>query len=481
MRYSRLIVSLVDECVAASLGGYDVEDAVGHLDSGGDLIREMLIRLVCDPRVKSTIRPAHWWEDAAQDKLEELAMRMMKTDDLTREQAERMVEQFLSDYFFTMIQKISSPPIGDLAGAAGGGNAPGNMNGDNSGDNEGDADDSEDAEDGSAESREKEDAAKAAAMAGALDEMYDDPGLGEGDDGGAGTGRGSEGGETTREEEQHIELTFMRSIPSSLVRLARLIGRSGNTDLTPSGHFMAAAKSDIAGISVGNDLSSLLPSEVALLACAETQDVFLRNFAEKRLQVFASASSGGQEAERHQDGPVIICLDTSSSMNGRPAKIAAVLSMAVAIVAQRQRRQVLIVKYSEGHTLFKLKSLRKQRKALLKFLSSWSGTSNNEDDMFRWLFEEVIPGQGEFSSADILCVSDFGWTPVSADTFGKMKEYKDRGMIIYGLDTSGEGLSEFRLPEFIPRGEGSALPPQIIDSMWVWKESRHACIEEKRN
>lgn len=44
MQYTRLIGSLIDECIAASLGGYDVEDVISQRATGGDLIREILVK-----------------------------------------------------------------------------------------------------------------------------------------------------------------------------------------------------------------------------------------------------------------------------------------------------------------------------------------------------------------------------------------------------------------------------------------------------
>ena len=140
----------------------------------------------------------------------------------------------------------------------------------------------------------------------------------------------SNGDGPTAEETQEIETQLLSCIPKSLKRLARMIGRTGGTGMTTGKTFGRASKSDISGITVGNDLNSLLPTEIAMLSEKGTQDIFYRNYAEKRLQIFASASSGEAKKE-HQDGPVIICLDTSSSMNGEPATIAKMLTIAVAI------------------------------------------------------------------------------------------------------------------------------------------------------
>lgn len=134
MQYTRLIGSLIDECIAASLGGYDVEDVISQRATGGDLIREILVKAVCDPRFKSTMRVAKGWQDDAQDLLEDFAQGLLDTRGLTREDAFNRMEDFLSRYFFTMIQGVSSPNLGHDLVSRGGGKYDGHASGDDEGD-----------------------------------------------------------------------------------------------------------------------------------------------------------------------------------------------------------------------------------------------------------------------------------------------------------------------------------------------------------
>ena len=472
MLYSRLIKSLIEESIGARLGGYNIEDVVGARSTGGDLIRETLIRAVCDPRFKSTVRSSKAWQEKVQEALEEFAQSLMNISDLDEDIASRLLEDFLAKLFFMLIQMQSARP-GRLPGSTRGGSneSDGGMGdeeeeyGEGNSDGEGDGNGAEDMQD-------------------AFEDMKQDGGEKENDGEEQSDGSQSGRGGLAREEEQRVQTRFMRRIPKSLVKLAKLIGRSGQSDLIPSGHFLTAAKSDIAGITVGNDLSNLLPSEVAMLSCPQTQDVFFRNFVEKRLQVFASASSGSQEAVHHQDGPVILCLDTSSSMHGRPAEIARAITMAVTIVAQRQHRKVLVVKYAETPHVFVVKNLRRQRKELQDYISIYTGGGNDEEEMFGWLFGKVLPREvADFDSADVLCVSDFGWKPLSDKVFGMIKENKEKGMKFYGLDVTGNGI--FRpdgFPGFGHFGDGNDfhLPSEVIDSNWLWHDERNRCVEEKR-
>ncbi len=290
------------------------------------------------------------------------------------------------------------------------------------------------------------------------------------------TDRG-DGSSPSIEEQKKLELRFLRTVPPSLVRLAKLIGRSGNYDMVPSGKFLSAAKSDIAGITVGNDLSNLLPSEIAMLTSPSTEDIFLRKFAEKRLQIFASASSG-ENPIRHQDGPIIICVDVSGSMTGEKMRLAVALSFAICIIAKRQHRKVLIVKYSDSYEMIEIKNFRKQRLELIKFFRIYRSGGNSENKMFRWLFQQVLPKYGKFKSADVLCITDFGWEKISYRTMELIKEKKKNGMLFYGLDVQPD-YSDDSIEDFATSLDEMADINDIIDFMWEWHFDKNICTEVK--
>ena len=89
-----------------------------------------------------------------------------------------------------------------------------------------------------------------------------------------------------------------------------------------------------------------------------------------------------------------------------------------------------------------------------------------------------VPEDRDFSSADILCVSDFGWSPVLEEAMRLIETNKAKGMKFYGLDINGVGIRDFMVPDYLPKD--GAHPPQIIDSMWLWDEAHGECREEKR-
>lgn len=274
-----------------------------------------------------------------------------------------------------------------------------------------------------------------------------------------------------------LQNRFLSNVPQSLIELAKRIGRSGDDIYETSGSFVSSSKSDIGGITTGDDLSSLLPSELAMLAEPSTRDIFYRNFVTKQLQVFASQSSGKKGKKKH-DGPIIICLDTSSSMQGEPVLVAKALTIAICIIAQRRRRKVLVVKYSYSHDLFRLRNIECDKKYLLDFLSEAEMGGNDENSMFKWLFDDIMPFEGDYSTADILCISDFGWMPITEDVMDKIHVEKQKGMTFYGLNIISSTMGKYMWNHMEEMHDFPGSPINVCDSMWKYENG--ICTETKK-
>ena len=274
--------------------------------------------------------------------------------------------------------------------------------------------------------------------------------------------------------DRKLEDRFFANVPPSLIQLAREIGRADNACEKPSGNFVSASKSDIAGITTGNELSCVLPSELALMADPFTENIFYKNYVTKNLQLFASKSTSGN-SKKHHDGPVIICLDTSGSMRGEPVIVAKALTFAVCIIAQRTQRKVIVIKYSESHKHIFLSNIGNQRKELMDFLSVAEEGGNNEDELFRWIFTDILPGQEEYENGDILCISDFGWMPISPEVMKLIQESKQKNMKFFGLCIGGDDLVGYTRTVFDEAKAGQ--PSDVIDSLWEYCNNR--CVETK--
>lgn len=269
---------------------------------------------------------------------------------------------------------------------------------------------------------------------------------------------------------QKIEEMYLELIPKSLIKLARRIGRTGLEGYEESGKFMKASKSDIAGITTGNNLHAIIPSELSMLADSKTQKVFYHRYATNRLQLFASASHSKAPVKR-KDGPVIICVDTSSSMGGDPIKIARALAIAVCIIAWKRNRDVIMVKYSDTYEYKDLGHRHSGLSEVSEFLTHANNAGNNENSMFQGLFESVLPQRSEYKSADILCISDFGWTTLSTKTLDLIGREKEKGMMFYGLNVE----RDVHLAGLMSKQHDVPPSMHICDSLWTY--SKGECIE----
>lgn len=238
---------------------------------------------------------------------------------------------------------------------------------------------------------------------------------------------------------------FLADIHPSIVRLANKIGRKTGESTEQKGKFHRAPKSDISGVSLGNDLSSLLPSEIALMATPESEKIFLDRFARKRLQIFSSASRSTESVKKRK-GPILICVDTSGSMVGKPEEMAKTLALAICIVAQKENRAVIIFNYSHAVSFFVLRSMKAQRKNLLRFFSESYGGGNDEGKLIDFIFSRMpkltayrrlLNGM---EGADILMVSDFNWIGLDPKDSDLLMKARKRGMRIFSV---GVALPDF--------------------------------------
>lgn len=469
MKYRGFILSVLEETMEANKKGQSIDKAIQPFKNSNDTIELAVLSCVMSEKFRSNVRADHTWMEMAQSMLEELVINLLNGE--TDEEKEDILGR-RRKYQQGSDEDLSSIESGEDCGNSdekdeeeeqeGGGNR---------------IDDFRQERDFSAMSiatqqmineiiekylegntKRKYDSKKqnsesedetTSDMEGALEELEESY---ESD-----TPMGKGSFHKTKTMYSDVETRFLKRMPPDLKKLARMIGRSGSSDTTGKGRFLSASKSDIAGITTGDNLSCLLPSEVAMLAEPKTQDIFLRNLVEKRLQVFASASSS-QLPERRQDGPVIICLDTTGSMHGDPMIIAKCLTIAVCIYALKQKRKVLIFTYSETFTFMDFENFNRDRRKLINFLDSMSLGGNNEDYLFNGIFSEILPSYPDYKSADLLCITDFGWASITKGSMDLIHAAKEKGMIFYGLGINTYGTLDHQVQE-------------VIDRMWFYQDN----------
>ena len=254
-----------------------------------------------------------------------------------------------------------------------------------------------------------------------------------------------------------IELLNKRKRYPSLERILSLIGRtpseagdrrislmSGQHNLPHSGG------SDIQGITVGQSFTSLLPFETALFSDCQTEDIFLHKYVDHQLQLFHHKSESGNKSNclnnvrSKNRGPMILCLDTSGSMVGQPIEIAILLLSNILIETQYQKRECLLIVFSEEIEVinikqkwgnFKIRSFYGFEDFIHQITSFNGGTDIS--DMLIEIFG-LWESHPDYQLADVLVISDFEIPKPSDDLLFKIRYYREQGYRFYGYQIGNE-------------------------------------------
>lgn len=255
---------------------------------------------------------------------------------------------------------------------------------------------------------------------------------------------------------------------TSLKDLAEMLGRMRHAEkryeeeifssivIKPEWKVEHASKSDLIGVRESDDLSSLLPSETALLADDTMQAVFFKKFVEKKLQTFEyqakflSFKKEEIQDKRQQEineakGPFIICVDTSGSMHGTPETVAKTLCFAILKIAVRESRKCYLISFSTGLQTLELSDLRNSLDKIMDFLSmSFHGGTDAAPAMQEAL---RLLTTNDYKKADIVVASDFVMPAFDSHTkqlIGKAKENKTKfHSIVIGNCQNSASIADF--------------------------------------
>ncbi|MCK9206981.1 MAG: VWA domain-containing protein [Salinivirgaceae bacterium] len=177
-----------------------------------------------------------------------------------------------------------------------------------------------------------------------------------------------------------------------------------------------ANKGEVVGIRESDDISSMLPIEAATLLNPNTRPIFLKKFAEKKLMTY-DFKNQGEDTERinikerqlkeKEDGkgPIIICVDTSGSMQGTPERVAKTICFALTKTALKDKRYCFLISFSTKIQTIELTDLQNSLDKLVAFLGmSFNGGTDANPALEKAL--EMLE-TNDYKKADVLMVSDF--------------------------------------------------------------------------
>jgi len=264
--------------------------------------------------------------------------------------------------------------------------------------------------------------------------------------GGYDTGFGTENGGGGRNSLSTKEkLVIARQVGRSpkLQQIAAVCGRFTRMALQQQKACVKHPPDEITSIATGNEIERLLPSEIALLADADLEDLFYLRFTERGLTQYDLI---GHEPEGQ--GPIIIAIDESGSMTtdygGMTGEVwSKAVMLALLSIARLQKRDLAVIHFS-GPDDLRLDLFPKGEATPAEVIACASFFFNGGTVFEPWMKKALeLVDESRFEKADVICVSD-GISDVSPEAEAEWtKRRSERGMRAYGVligSNQGEAL-----------------------------------------
>lgn len=222
------------------------------------------------------------------------------------------------------------------------------------------------------------------------------------------------------------------------------------------------SREEIVGVYLGKDIEHALPQEIALLSDDDTSVLFDLKFVEGRLMCFEMEGTQSRandieeeitaEVEEEEKlGPVIICIDTSGSMQGSPETIAKAVTLYMATRAMSQQRDCYLINFSTGIETLDFSGQIGMAKVMAFLRRSFHGGTDAGPALTHAL---GMMRQKKYERSDLLIISDFIMASLPETLYGRISGAKANKNRFYFLSIGDLFLSK-RLQE-------------VFDNEWVY-------------
>jgi uncharacterized protein with von Willebrand factor type A (vWA) domain len=243
-----------------------------------------------------------------------------------------------------------------------------------------------------------------------------------------------------------------------LQQIAAVCGRFTRIALQQQKTRVKHPPDEITSITTGNEIERLLPSEIALLADPDLEDIFYLKFAERGLMQYDLIGH-----EPQGQGPIIIAIDESGSMTtdygGMTGEVwSKAVMLALLSIARLQKRDLAVIHFS-GPDDLRLDLFPKGEATPAQVIACASFFFNGGTVFEPWMEKalELVDGS-QFEKADVICVSD-GVSDVSPEAQAEWTRRRaERGMRAYGV--------------LIGSNQGEALLDEISDAVFRLEDLR---------
>lgn len=197
-----------------------------------------------------------------------------------------------------------------------------------------------------------------------------------------------------------------------------------------TGRFRASASSlqrkktkedgmEICGVYIGNEIHRVLPSEKILLANKKTKRGFLKKYTQKELLSYKYRNNRSKSK-----GPIVCCIDTSSSMEGDLEVWSKSIAMTLMDIAFKQKRDfvAILFSYKVGQVI-EFNKNRIDPKKIYDLATAFFGSGTN---FVEPLNESVrLISTAKYKYSDIVFITD-GEAPLDDEFIAEFNEIKEK-------------------------------------------------------
>lgn len=239
-----------------------------------------------------------------------------------------------------------------------------------------------------------------------------------------------QGAEQRMNPDHMIELAKKWRESPILRNVAQMTGRLQRDMRQKRAKRVVGGNEEIVDVTLGDDLSLILPHELAKLTHPLMKLEFQRAYHERSLLMYET--EGTEAAGR---GPVVVCLDGSGSMSGMPNEWARSVALALVTIAKREKRDAAVIEYSSGGQIAKWDFLKKEKvdpEKVLDFVTHFFGGGTRISEGMT-VAKSFIEDRPEFRKADIILITDGGDHYNDERDGGLRDELRRKGVRIHGV------------------------------------------------
>jgi len=235
--------------------------------------------------------------------------------------------------------------------------------------------------------------------------------------------------------EEKMELAEELKDNSKLQKISDMIGKMKRLAISAQKQKITKVPEEVQSITQGDDLSSVLPSELIHLD-EETENIFYKRYIEKELLQYELE---GNEPEGK--GPIICCIDTSDSMMGDREIWSKGIAMGLYNIAKRQDRDFHVILFSTDLEYFSIEqnTNKEQREKILKMLKTFVGGGT---DFNKPLLKAIEIINDVDDRCDIVFITD-GEALVSDKTLEQLESQEELFIVGIGISNDAGGLDDF--------------------------------------